>query len=275
MKKLRVEWNDVMEVIQNGQFRVEYFYKLEGVTLMRFPCDNVDFPSHFLQRFINLKNLVVRDASFEEIVLYEGKDDEENHIRVLAQLKKLELSKLPKLMHLSKEGSQTCKIFQNLESLRVLECGMLKILIPSALSFQCLTTLEVSNCHGLINLMTSSTAKYLVQLTSLSVTECKMIEEIIVSEENEVANEIIFQKLEHLRIRSLPSLTSFHSGKCAFTFPSLEEVFLIECSKMKFFSEGIISTPELETVLLTEEDDEGYWEEDLNSTVQKLFVEMV
>jgi hypothetical protein len=44
---------------------------------------------------------------------------------------------------------------------------------------------------------------------------------------------------------------------------------------MKFFSEGIISTPELETVLLTEEDDEGYWEEDLNSTVQKLFVEMV
>ncbi|KAG6751661.1 hypothetical protein NC652_030745 [Populus alba x Populus x berolinensis] len=274
MKKLRVEWNDVMEVIQNGQFRVEYFYKLEGLTLMRFPCDKVDFPSHFLQRFINLKNLVVRDASFEEIVFYEGEDDEENHIRVLAQLKKLELSKLPKLMRLSKEGSQTCKIFRNLETLRVLECGMLKILIPSALSFQCLTTLEVSNCHGLINLMTSSTAKYLVQLTSMSVTECKMIEEIIVSEENEVANEIFFQKLEHLSLRCLPSLTSFHSGKCAFTFPSLEEVFLIECPNMKKFSEGIISTPELETVLLTEEDDEGYWEEDLNSTVQKLFVEM-
>ncbi|KAJ6380164.1 hypothetical protein OIU76_016757 [Salix suchowensis] len=41
-----------------------------------------------------------------------------------------------------------------------------------------------------------------------------------------------------------------------------------------FFSEGIISTPELEPVLLSEEDDEGCWEEDLNSTVRKLFVEM-
>ncbi|KAJ6757250.1 hypothetical protein OIU74_026487 [Salix koriyanagi] len=271
MKKLRMEWNDVMEVIQNGQFRAEYFYNLEGLALTRFPCDHVDFPTHFLQRFINLKKLAVRDASFKEIVLYEGKEVE-SHIR--AQLKTLELSKLPKLMHLSKEGSRTCNIFHKLETLRVLECGMLKILIPSTLHFQCLTTLEVSNCHGLINLMTSSAAKYLVHLTSMSVTECKMIEEIIASKENEVANEIIFQKLETLRLRCLPSLACFHSGKCAFTFPSLEKVFLIECPKMKFFSEGIITTPELEPVLLSEEDDEGCWEEDLNSTVRKLFVEM-
>ncbi|CAK7340800.1 unnamed protein product [Dovyalis caffra] len=274
MKKLRVEWNDVMEVIQNGQFRAEYFYKLEGLTLMHFPSDYVDFPAHFLQRFINLKNLVVRDASFKEIVLYEGTADEEKNIRVLPKFKKLELSKLPKLMHLSKEDSQTCWIFQKLETLKVLECGMLKILIPLALSFQCLTTLEVSKCHGLIHLMTSSTAKCLVQLTSMSVTECKMIEEIVASEENEVANEIIFQKLEHLRLQCLPSLTSFHSRKCALNFPSLEEVFLIECPKIEIFSEGIISTPELEAVLSTEEDDEGYWEEDLNSTVQKLFMEL-
>ncbi|KAF9670002.1 hypothetical protein SADUNF_Sadunf13G0023100 [Salix dunnii] len=216
MKRLRMEWNDVMEVIQNGQFRAEYFYSLEGLALTRFPCDYVDFPSHFLQRFINLKELVVRDASFKEIVLYEGKDVE-SHIR--AQLKILELSKLPKLMHLSKEGSQTCNIFQKLETLRVLECGMLKILIPSTLNFQCLTTLEVSNCHGLINLMTSSTAKYLVHLTSMSVTGCNMIEEIIASKEN-----------EHTR-----------AGDCPF---------------------------------ISEEDDGGYWEEDLNSTVRKLFVEM-
>ncbi|KAJ6380163.1 hypothetical protein OIU76_016756 [Salix suchowensis] len=100
MKKLRMEWNDVVEVIQNGQFRAEYFYNLESLALTRFPCDHVDFPSHFLQGFINLKKLAVRDASFKEIVLYEGKELE-SHIR--AQLKTLELSKLPKLIYLSKE----------------------------------------------------------------------------------------------------------------------------------------------------------------------------
>ncbi|KAJ6359843.1 hypothetical protein OIU77_003950 [Salix suchowensis] len=162
MKKLRMEWNDVMEVIQNGQFRAEYFYNLEGLALTRFPCDYVDFPTHFLQRFINLKKLAVRDASFKEIVLYEGKEVE-SHFR--AQLKTLELSKLPKLVHLSKE------VFDDPGSVK------------------------------------------------------------------------------------LSWIDKF------------DDVFNSQIS-------GIISTPELESVLLSEEDDEGCWEEDLNSTVRKLFVEM-
>lgn len=280
LKKLRVEWNDTMEVIRHGQFQAEFFSKLQVLELTCFPNDYSAFPSHFLQRFPNLESLLVSNASFEEIVLHEETDGEEKHARVLEQLRELELSKLPKLMHLSREDSQPCPVFQNLITLKVLECSGLKILVPFSVSFECLMTLEVSKCHRLINLMTSSTAKCLMQLTRLSITECEMIEHIIGKEENDAENEVIFHNLECLRLHCLPSLTSFYFGNCGLMFPSLEKVFVRECAKMEIFSEGITSTPKLKRVLLTEEEkqeeeDKGCWEGNLNATIQKLFMEMV
>lgn len=44
---------------------------------------------------------------------------------------------------------------------------------------------------------------------------------------------------------------------------------------MIIFSQGVLHTPKLQRLELTEEDDEGHWEGSLNSTIQKLFVEMV
>ena len=44
---------------------------------------------------------------------------------------------------------------------------------------------------------------------------------------------------------------------------------------MKIFSQGVLHTPKLRRLQLTEEDDEGRWEGNLNSTIQKLFEEMV
>ncbi|CAK7340769.1 unnamed protein product [Dovyalis caffra] len=246
LKNLRMGWIDIMEVIQHDQFRTEYFCKLEVLELVQFPSDYVDFPFHFLRRFTNLKNLVLSDAAFKEIVLHEETDGEEKHMGIVVQLKQLELSKLPKLVYLSKEGPESLQIFQKLETLKVLECGVVKILMPSALSFQCLQILEVSNCHRLINLMTSSTAKQLVELKRMSITKCEMIVEIVASEENEVENEVVFHKMEHMKLHSLPSLTSFYSRNCAFMFPSLAEVLVVECPNMKYFAPGVISTPELD-----------------------------
>ncbi|CAK7340801.1 unnamed protein product [Dovyalis caffra] len=273
LKKLSVEWNEIVEVIRHDQFREEFFCKLEDLGLVHFPSDYVNFPSDFLQRFTNLENLVVNDASFEEIVQHEETNSGKKHIGVLAQLKKLKLSRLPKLVHLSNEDSQPRSVFQNLEELVVFNCGRLKILVPSSTSFQCLTTLKVSKCHGLINLMTSSTAKHFVQLRCMSITECDMVEEIVVNKEHEAENEVVFPKLSWMKLSCLPNLTSFHLGNCTFMLPSLEEVEVKECPKMETFSQGVISTPELERVI-TESDLKGYfWEDDLNSTIQKLLVE--
>ncbi|KAL9356388.1 hypothetical protein Peur_049641 [Populus x canadensis] len=270
LKKLRVDWNAIMEVTQRGQFRTEFFCRLKVLELVHFPMDCVDFPSWFLQRFNILESLVVCDASFKEIVRLEEMSSRPN--QVFAQLRVLELSKLPELMHLSKESPQACQIFQNLEILRVSECGTLKTLIPISVSFRCLMTLEVSKCNGLASLMSSSTAKNLVQLTSMSVVECETIEVVVANEENEAENEIVFHKLENLAFHCLPCLTSFYMQNCALMFPSLERVFIDQCPKMELFSRGVINTPKLERVQLTEGDSTGFWKDDLNLTIHNLFV---
>ncbi|XP_011007552.1 PREDICTED: uncharacterized protein LOC105113187 isoform X2 [Populus euphratica] len=270
LKKLRVDWNAIMEVTQRGQFRTEFFCQIKVLELVHFPIDCVDFPSWFLQRFNILESLVVCDASFKEIVRHEETSSRPN--QVFAQLRVLELSKLPELMHLLKESSQACQIFQNLEILRVSECGTLKTLIPMSVSFRCLMTLEVSKCNGLASLMSSSTAKNLVQLTSMSVVECETIEVVVANDKNEAENEIVFQKLENLAFHCLPSLTSFYMQNCALMFPSLERVFIDQCPKMELFSWGVINTPKLERVQLTEGDSTGFWKDDLNLTIHNLFV---
>lgn len=85
---------------------------------------------------------------------------------------------------------------------------------------------------------------------------------------------IVFRQLEYLGLDCLPSLTSFYSGNYTLEFPSLEQVLVRQCPKMMIFSQGVLGLPKLNKVQLTEEDDQGCWEGNLNYTMQKLFNEM-
>ncbi|KDO58840.1 hypothetical protein CISIN_1g0469681mg, partial [Citrus sinensis] len=62
-------------------------------------------------------------------------------------------------------------------------------------------------------------------------------------------------------------------GNYTLEFPSLERVVVRQCPKMKIFSQGVVDTPKLNKVKLTE-GEEGCWEGNLNDTIQKLFNEM-
>ena len=241
-----------MEEVLHGQCRPDVLHKLKAFELVRFSHEHTVFPSHFLRRLSSLENLVVSDALIEEIVLHEEKNDDNNLIEILAQLRELKLSKLPKLKFLSKDDLKSSLVFQNLESLEVLECGNLEILVPSSVSFQCLKRLEVSKCHGLVTVITSSTAKSLVQLTTMSINECEMLEEIITVNDDEVDNEIIFRKLKSLRLNRLSRLRKFYSGMSALTFPSLEELNVTECPKMEIISQADLKMPKLKKVEVTE-----------------------
>ena len=113
----------------------------------------------------------------------------------------------------------------------------------------------------------------------MTIADCKRIEEIIQSPVAEEAKDcIVFKELKYLGLDCLPSLTSFCLGNYALEFPSLKQVVVRQCPKMKIFSQGVLDTPMLNKVNVTEEekdDDEGCWEGNLNDTIKKLFNEMV
>ena len=257
----------LMKEIQRDQLLEESFYKLKVLNIAGSLA--VSDWINFLKRLHSLEKLFVRRTSWEEIFPYEELFDQENNATILAQLQELELYELPTLTHLWKEDTQPSPILYNLENLIVSFCDKLKILVPSSISFQNLTNLEILKCHGLINLVTSSTAKSLVQLKKMSVSECERITEVVVGEGGEASEVITFTQLIYLKLDSLPNLASFCSGSYSFNFPSLEEVIVRQCPEMKTFSYGALGTPKLKKVQATQED-EWHWKVDLNTTIRCL-----
>ncbi|GAY68391.1 hypothetical protein CUMW_263770 [Citrus unshiu] len=196
----------------------------------------------------------------------------------IPSIDRVKVSGLHKVQHLWKENDESSKAFTNLGSLEISECSKLQKLVPPSWHLENLWELEVSKCHGLINVLTLSTSKTLVNLERMKIADCKMIEEIIQSQVGEEAEDcIVFRKLEYLGLDCLPSLTSFCLGNYALEFPSLEHVVVRQCPTMKIFSQGVVDAPKLNKVKPTEEedgDDEGCWEGNLNDTIKKLFNEM-
>ncbi|KAF2294538.1 hypothetical protein GH714_012357 [Hevea brasiliensis] len=279
LEELRVEYNTMKDMWSQADF----LSGLKGIELTCFSNDSTLLPSYFFQSLPDLEKLVLSDASFEEIIFHEEIISKETRAG-LVKLKELKLSKLPRLKHLM--DAKLLTVFQYLETLEVLECGRLEILVPSSVSFQNLKTLEVSNCHGLVNLISSSTARSLERLTKMKIEECGLIQEILVTEADKDEEEkICFGQLKGLELQHLPSLSSFCSGNSTFSFPSLEEVIIIEWPKMKIFAQEVLSTPKLWRVQTgepkyTRERKKKYiceweWEGSLNKTIQSLFKEMV
>ncbi|GLT95034.1 hypothetical protein SLE2022_127400 [Rubroshorea leprosula] len=277
-----------MTKIWCGQYPGVYFPKLKDIKLLQFQKCSALLPSFkfFFQSLPSLEKLDVSEASFHEIFQCERLCSEGRPIYAPFRLTELKLSKLNGLMHLWKEESHLKSIFHNLRTLEVLECIKLVNLVPSVVSFQNLQTLEISKCHGLENLVSYSTAKSLEQLKRMSITDCDLVEEIVVYLEDNVKDGIVFSQLKSLQLRSLPKLSSFCTRKCDFEFPSLKEVIVIGCPQMKYFSMGKTVTKELQDVqwIADEEkqnvqwindEEKRHWVGDLNSTIQDLFTQKV
>ncbi|KAL5786287.1 hypothetical protein ACOSQ2_008679 [Xanthoceras sorbifolium] len=191
---------------------LEFSCKLKFLTFKGFHKRTDICVYCFLHKLPNLEKLQVAGGC------------DENHVEAPSyKLSQLLLFDLFDSLNLREENSLSSKVFQSLEILEVISCSNLKSLVPSCVSFQNLTTLKVIKCKKLLNLEAVKTAKCLVQLTILIVVECKMIEEIITCERDEVEDRIIFKKLSYLELKCLPSLTSFYSGNYTIEFPSLEQ----------------------------------------------------
>ncbi|EOY09925.1 Phosphoprotein phosphatase isoform 1 [Theobroma cacao] len=275
LEELRLKQNDTVKGTWHSQvLSTKCFKKLKVLELMCIPEKSTVLSYCFIQSLPNLEKLVLSDASFCQIFQSEELRDEERHALRLTRLSELRLSKLPELTRLWEKECQPIPIFCNLRILEVLECGKLKTLVPSLVSLENLTNLEVSRCHGFINLIACSTAKSLMLLERMSITDCEIIEEIVACGGDEMEGDIVFARLKYLQLSCLPSLASFCLGDHNFEFPVLRKVIVRECPKMKIFCQGDLSTPELKQVQLTEEEEKGRWEGDLKTTIKQLFEEM-
>ncbi|EOY09934.1 Phosphoprotein phosphatase [Theobroma cacao] len=275
LEELSLKQDDIVKGTWHGQvLSTKCFRKLKVLQLISIPEKSTALPYCFIQSLPNLEKLVLSDVSFCQIFWSEELSDEERHASSLTRLSELRLSKLPELTNLWKEGFQPIPAFCNLRILQVLECDKLKTLVPSLVSFKNLKNLEVSRCYGFINLITCSTAKSLMVLERMSITDCEMIEEIIACGGDEMQGGIVFTRLKYLQLSCLPSLASFCLGDHNFEFPVLQKVIVRECPKMKIFCQGDLSTPKLKQVQLTEDEEKVRWENDLKTTVKQMFEEM-
>ncbi|KAJ6694539.1 hypothetical protein OIU85_005242 [Salix viminalis] len=268
LEELYLNVKDAVKVCQ-GQFSADLFHKVRVLGLQCFDGASAEFPLGILNIFHNLEKLVVNGGCFKELFPCQLVDEEEH---TLARIRCLELWRLPDLEKIWNQDLRVDQLLQNLETLKVSYCDSLINLAPSASSFGNLTALEVEDCKALKYLVTSSTARSLVQLSVMSIKKCEMVTEIVASNGDEAGNEIIFRKLQSLKLDCLASLTSFCSVDFTFRFPCLTEVIVTNCPEMKTFSLGILSTPKLRKVWLSEEKDKGHWKRDLNITIQQLHI---
>ncbi|XP_043814374.1 uncharacterized protein LOC110618951 isoform X2 [Manihot esculenta] len=272
LEELRVECNTIKNLCSQTS-QADFLCGLKGIELTCISSDSTLLPSQFFESLPILEKLVLSDASFEDIIFCEEIIGEEIHPQLLVKLKELSLSKLPRLKHL--RDTKLLSVFQSLETLNVMECGRLQVLVAFSVSFQNLTALQVSNCQGLVNLLSSSTARSLERLEKMKIEKCELIQEVIVAkvDKEEEENEICFSRLKCLELQRLPSLSSFCSGNLTFSFPSMEEVIIVECPNVKIFAQEV-STPQLWRVQTGPRIYEWEWEGSLNNTIQALFMEM-
>lgn len=192
-------------MIREGQLPMELFYRLKVVEFNFFFENFAVFPFDLLHIFHNLETLTVVRGKLKELLPPEELVDDENYRLILTKVRSLKLFALPNLKIIWD------KLLQTLDSLLVWECDSLIILTPSFASFQCLTSLDISKCRGLVSLMKSSAAKSQIQLERLTIEKCNKLKVIISDEEDETLDEITFTKLETLELDCLPSLISFCS----------------------------------------------------------------
>ncbi|KAL4325668.1 hypothetical protein GQ457_11G019040 [Hibiscus cannabinus] len=250
------------------------------IKLLQVHCyhqETAILPFGFIQNFTNLDKLYVGCCKFRELFPSERLvGDPKKPLGTLSRVRTLKLFLLSNLRHIWKPNSKPDLIPPYLESLLVSHCSKLVSLAPSSSSFSNLTSLDVWHCHGLEHIISSSTAKTLVQLTKMSIRECREVTEIVENDEEkagETVEEIVFSKLVVLELNTLSSLLYFSSGGYALKLPSLEEITVIQCPYLITFHGGKeLNTPKLNKVWVTEEMDRSCWEGDLNATVSKKMV---
>ncbi|KAH9752923.1 Disease resistance protein [Citrus sinensis] len=265
---------------------------LTKVTVER--CHRLKYPFSYsmVNSLLQLQHLEIRNCrSIEGVVNTTGLGGRDE-LKVFPKLHSLQLDGLPKLSSFASPEDtihsemQPQPLFDekvrlpSLEVLHISSMDQLRKIWHHQLaldSFSKLKSLEISGCNNLLNIFPPLVG-IPSSLVNLNVSHCEKIEEIIGHVGEEVKeNRIAFRELKLLILDYLPRFTSFCLENYTLEFPLLERVSMTHCQNMKTFSQGIVSTPKLHEVQVTEkkEDELRHWEGNLNSTIQKCYKEMI
>ncbi|XP_050241961.1 uncharacterized protein LOC126690889 [Quercus robur] len=263
IKPYSFEWSSIEKIYMYGCPKFKTYGKLqkEGILTKDPRANDIDnnsktwafFPSHLIVCLKNLKMMKLSNCdSLEFIFQHEELKVEESHMAlVLDQLRRLDLSDLPKLMHIWKKGPE-----------RILGFGNLRLL-------------KVSGCDNLTCLFSPSVAKLLVMLEKIEVIYCKKIEEILTrAGEEEKEKDVLFDKVNSIVLCNLPNLKCFCSETNALDWPSLKEIRVIKCPSLSTFIPSNLNTPKLEGVYNNHpwiEERTCHWKGDLNATIEHIF----
>ncbi|KAF2318829.1 hypothetical protein GH714_011035 [Hevea brasiliensis] len=268
---------ETIETILQCQLPKGFLSKVKSVQLYHIHEKSTVSLFGFLQRLPDLESLFVRESSLKELLRNEGLDDgeKEDDGTTLPLIRNLNLYHLQNLEHIWKPHPRLDIVLEYVETMTVRGCTNLINITPSSASFRNLTTLEVGFCKALKHLVTSATAKSMVQLMKMKIRTCKILTEIVTDERDGRTEEIVFSRLKTLELIHLKSLEGFCLGSLTFKFPCLEVVTVSGCPNMRTFSVGVLSTPKLQCVHLHEMHFQSWrWEGNLNATVQKSYLEM-
>ncbi|XP_074269664.1 uncharacterized protein LOC141592758 isoform X2 [Silene latifolia] len=247
---------DSISRICEGKAPAELFYNLCHLEVSSLENLKVLLPVNPLP----LKMTTLKISDCNSLTYIFSEDDvvnKESDIIELPYLKVLALKGVRNLISVVKESNNDdsrCPSFFNskvaLISLEQLSLKSNKSIVKlwdkeSKLdSLRNLKDLRIIGCGEMESIGLPSIFLSLVQLETLSIYECKKMQQVISdgSETQEIPKEIIpFPKLKRLEIRGMANLECFYGGSYKMAFPSLETLMLY-CGRMTKFARGISST---------------------------------
>ncbi|KAF7851736.1 hypothetical protein BT93_L2928, partial [Corymbia citriodora subsp. variegata] len=215
---------------------------LESLTLSKLPKLKEIWNSQFPSNMSYLKFLKVEDCSFVSSII------PSNLLIKLQNLEAITVERcqlVEELFHL--EGLIASGEVENLSGLRELTLSDLPSLRRiwnknprRMLCLQNLRLLKVQNCENLRFRFSYSMAKSLWQIKEIKIVSCKLMEEIIDVQEEELeeaasSDTLVFPMLTSLSLKELPNLRTFSCGKYIHC-PSLTRLKISRCPKMMTFS---------------------------------------
>ncbi|KAH7517482.1 hypothetical protein FEM48_Zijuj09G0069500 [Ziziphus jujuba var. spinosa] len=230
------------------------FGKLRSLTLDGCPKLKNIFSMSIARGLTLLQTLDVSECNeLEEIISKIGEDDEKpiKEIGLFPELTDLSLDDLPKLRRFNSISSRNKVVLADKKDMSThemdkfadqsqrydqLDIGSSSVLLATP-GFQNLRSLLVVRCTSLRNLFLPCIAKLLVNLETLEVKGCAMMESIVEKEEEmeEALKGIVlmFPKLNLLELENLPNFTTFSAEDSTLALPSLEILSIRMCPKVK------------------------------------------